>query len=119
MPWTDHLYEDETALLGHSELTDKLIYRIAHERRLVVRLAKHRPALKTAPPTPEELAWAAERLATPEHVESRRLMEACHERGGHTWGPVQIVGDRWFPFVICSHCRCSMTADQLPLGATP
>ena len=120
--WTDDLFEDEAALLGYSELTDRLIFRVAYNRKMASRCAARLKEaglwLQPGTLTPEEMVKVREHFdalqAAPKHVEDERLAAECRERGGHVFGPVQIEGSRP-PFVRCGHCRSSMTEYQLPL----
>jgi len=120
--WKDSLYEDEAALLGHSELTDLLIYRIAWNRKMALqfdrRLKELGHGLKDHPLTTKEAAWAEKQVAdlvnSPKYAEDERSRAECRARGGCTWGPVQ-ADKPGQPSVQCEHCRVWMTAYQLPL----
>lgn len=120
MNFKDNLLEDEVTLLGHSELTDRLLFRIAWNRKMATRFHKYLKEMGWSAgraPTAEEMPaireWVEQHFASPEHVESEKRRAECQERGGHAWGPVQL--DAREPLVRCPHCQSSMPAHQLPL----
>lgn len=123
-PWTDDLRPDEIALLGHSVLTDRLIYRVAYNRHMAEHfwklVEKHElgplSSGRAAAPTPEEIAEVTEHLNHPQIAEDARLYAECRDRGGCEWGPVENLPGHGAS-VRCGHCRCSMGAEQLPLVA--
>jgi hypothetical protein len=120
--WKDSLQEDEVALLGHSPLTDLLIYRIAYNRKMAIqfsdRLKKTGGWYKSEQLTDRDRELAnqcvRELEADPEYIESTKRRAECHARGGCSWGSIQAESDR-IPYVECSNCHSSITAYQLPL----
>ncbi len=123
-PWTEYLREDEQALLGTDPVVDRVLERLAYERFGVemmtpAYLKSLRPVWETMRPTGAELADAVQTYEKIEASAGGRRSQECRDRAaGHLWeGPHPAdPGHRW-PYLKCSHCRCTSAAHQHALPA--
>ena len=119
--WIDWLYEDEQALVGTDPVTDRLLQRLARERRGVELMmpaykASREGVWEAGKPTDADLEWAKKVMARPEHVEGKKRRYECQDRGGCIWeGPMPPEKHKLWPYLRCTHCRCTSEAWQHPL----
>lgn len=120
--WTDDLLDDEVALIGHSELTDRLLFRVAYNRKMATQFSARLKETGNwladrGDPTEAELMEAKalfdQREADPDLVRWKELRDRCRAAGVCAWGPLDLSGPR--PVVRCTVCSVTQAGHYLPL----